>query len=84
MMTIGGIAHTEPGSAQQNPAGFFTTRNALRDLVGKSGIIHRLGAVGAQVEWFVAELLQLLDKPFLHVEAGMIGGDRDGFAMRII
>lgn len=71
-MLVGGDGDTDARTADKDSQRKRAVLHFLRHRMGKIGIIHALGAVGAEVLKTVALLAQGILKVFLELEAGVV------------
>src|SRR5262249_26547419 len=74
---VGGDRGADAAAADQDAALRFALQHAQRDSLSVVRIIHRPGAVRADVDEFVAELAQVGYQQGLQFEAGMVRADGD-------
>ena len=78
LVLVGGHAHADARTADEDTAVRFLAGNLVADLVGKYRVVARFRRIGAHVEDFVALAFQKLDEFFLVFESGVVAADSDG------
>ena len=74
---VGGDAHADAGAADQDAALGPALAHGQADLKSEVGVVHAVPAVRADVEHFVAHLLQDGDDAALDLEPAMVAADGD-------